>query len=73
VLVLGGSVFDRSGGGNGDSLSSMVVARLGATGNFLAPTFNSSGNGTLFAQYDSVWANKGLGVVGPRVMAVSEY
>jgi hypothetical protein len=73
ILVLGGGVFDRSGGGNGNSLGSVVVARFGASGNFLAPTFNSNGSGTSYEQYDSVWATKALGVVGPRVLAVSEY
>jgi hypothetical protein len=73
ILVLGGGVFDRSGGGNGNSLGSVVVARFGASGNFLAPTFNSNGSGTSNEQYDSVWATKALGVVGPRVLAVSEY
>jgi len=73
ILVLGGGVFDRSGGGNGNSLGSVVVARFGSSGNFLAPTFNSSGSGTSNEQYDSVWATKALGVVGPRVLAVSEY
>ena len=73
ILVLGGGVFDRSGGGNGNSLGSVVVARFGSSGNFLAPTFNSNGSGTSNEQYDSVWATKALGVVGPRVLAVSEY
>jgi hypothetical protein len=73
ILVLGGGVFDRSGGGNGNSLGSVVVARFGSSGNFLAPTFNSNGSGTSNEQYDSVWATKALGVLGPRVIAVSEY
>lgn len=73
ILVLGGGVFDRSGGGNGNSLGSVVVARFGSSGNFLAPTFNSNGSGTSNEQYDSVWANKALGLIGPRVLAVSEY
>src|SRR6185436_16276104 len=46
VLVLGGRVIDRSGGGNGSSLGAFVVARFNSTGDFLAPTFTSSGSGT---------------------------
>ena len=46
VLVLGGGVLDRSGGGNGSSLGAFVVAKFNSTGDFLAPTFTSSGSGT---------------------------
>ena len=49
VLVLGGGVLDRSGGGNGTSLGAFVVAKFNSTGDFLAPTFTSSGSGTVMA------------------------
>lgn len=73
ILVLGGGRFDRSGGGNGGSLGSVFVARFAATGDFLAPIFNSSGSGTSSIQYDSVWASQGLASTGPRVLAVGEF
>jgi hypothetical protein len=73
ILVMGGGNFDRSGGGNGNSLGAVVVAKFGASGNFLAPIFNSSGSGTSSVQYDSDWVRRALGILGPRVMGVSEY
>ena len=53
VLVLGGGVMDRSGGGSGTSLGAFVVAKFGSTGDFLAPSFTSSGSGTSWLQLDS--------------------
>ena len=73
ILVLGGGEFDRSGGGNGNSLGSVFVARFGPSGDFLAPIFNSSGSGNSSIQYDSVWASQGLASTGPRVLAVGEF
>jgi hypothetical protein len=73
ILVLGGGQLLRTGGGNGDSLGAILVARFGNTGNFLAPTFNSSGSGTSAIQYDSEWVRKGLASTGPRVMAIGEF
>jgi Tfp pilus assembly protein PilX len=73
VLVMGTGDLDRSGGGNGGSLGAVVIARFGATGNFLAPTFNSNGSGNSSVQYDSEWVRKALSALGPRVMGVSEY
>jgi hypothetical protein len=73
VLVLGTGQLLRTGGGNGNSLGSAAVASFGATGNFLAPTFNSNGSGNSSIQYDSDWVRKALAATGPRVMGVSEY
>jgi hypothetical protein len=73
ILVLGGGQLLRTGGGNGDSFGALLVARFGNTGNFLAPTFNSSGSGTSAIQYDSEWVRKGLASTGPRVMAIGEF
>lgn len=73
ILVLGDGQLLRDGGGNGNSLGSMAVARFGSTGNFLAPTFNSNGSGTSAVQYDSDWVRRALASSGPRVMGVSEY
>jgi hypothetical protein len=73
ILVLGGGQLVRDGGGNGDTWGAVVVARFGNTGDFLAPTFTSSGSGTSTIQYDSEWVRKGLASTGPRVMATGEF
>jgi autotransporter-associated beta strand protein len=73
ILVLGGGNLVRDGGGNGDSLGAVLVARFGNSGNFLAPTFNSNGSGTSSIQYDSDWVRRGLASTGPRVTAVGEF
>ncbi len=73
VLVLGGGNLVRDGGGNGNSLGGVMVARFGNTGNFLAPLFNSSGSGTSTIQYDSDWVRKALASSGPRVTAIGEF
>ncbi|HJP92987.1 MAG TPA: hypothetical protein VJ875_13595 [Pyrinomonadaceae bacterium] len=73
VLVLGGGVLDRSGGGNGSSLGAFVVARFDSTGDFLAPTFTSSGSGTSWLQLDRNKVNNALRLGGIPVLSVSEY
>ena len=73
VLVLGGGQLIREGGGNGNSLGSLLIARFNNTGDFLAPTFNSNGSGTSSIQYDSAWVRRAMAVPGPRVMAVGEF
>ena len=73
VLVLGGGVLDRSGGGNGSSLGAFVVARFGSTGDFLAPTFTSSGSGTSTLQLDRNRVKTALRLGGIPVLSVSEY
>jgi type II secretory pathway pseudopilin PulG len=73
ILVLGTGQLLRDGGGNGTTLGSIVVARFGSTGDFLAPTFNSNGSGTSDVKFDSDWTRRALMTAGPRVMGVSEY
>jgi hypothetical protein len=73
VLVLGGGVLDRSGGGNGTSLGAFVVARFNSTGDFLAPTFTSSGSGTSTLQLDRDKVKKALRLGGVPVLSVSEF
>ena len=73
VLVLGGGILNRNGGGNGDSWGAVMVARFGNTGDFLNPTFNSNGSGTSTIQYDSDWVRKATATSGPRVMAAGEF
>lgn len=73
VLVLGGGVLDRSGGGNGSSRGAFVVARFNSTGDFLAPTFTSSGSGTSTLQLDRNRVKTALRLGGVPVLSVSEY
>ena len=73
VLVLGGGVLDRSGGGNGTSLGAFVVARFNSSGDFLAPTFTSSGSGTSTLQLDRNKVKTALRLGGIPVLSVSEY
>jgi len=73
ILVLGSGQLIRSGGGNGNSLGSILVARFGNSGDFLAPTFNSNGSGTSTIQYDSAWVRRALASPGPRVVAIGEF
>lgn len=73
ILVLGTGQLIRDGGGNGNSLGSIVVASFGSTGGFLAPTFNTNGGGNSSVSFDSDWTRKALMSAGPRVMGVSEY
>ena len=73
VLVLGGGVLDRSGGGNGTSLGAFVVAKFNSTGDFLAPTFTSSGSGTSWLQLDRNKVKTALRLGGIPVLSVSEY
>ncbi|HVG36050.1 MAG TPA: hypothetical protein VM911_23565 [Pyrinomonadaceae bacterium] len=53
ILVLGAGVVNRSGTGNGTITGGMVVARFGATGGFLAPSFTTGGGGNSTFQYNS--------------------
>jgi hypothetical protein len=73
VLVLGGGVLDRSGGGNGTSLGAFVVARFNGTGDFLDPTFTSSGSGTAWLQLDRNKVKTALRLGGVPVLSVSEF
>ncbi|MBA2340250.1 MAG: hypothetical protein H0V88_07630 [Pyrinomonadaceae bacterium] len=72
ILVLGTGELLRDGGGNGTTLGSIVVAKFGATGDFLASSFNSNGGGTADVKYDSKWVERALSTTAPRVMGVSE-
>jgi hypothetical protein len=73
VLVLGGGVLDRSGGGNGNTYGAVVVSKFGSTGGFLAPTFTSSGSGTSTLQLDRNKVKTALRLGGIPVLSVSEF
>jgi len=73
ILVLGEGRVIRNGGGNGNTLGSILVARFDNTGDFLAPTFDSNGSGTSTIQYDSSWVRRAMASPGPRVVAIGEF
>jgi hypothetical protein len=73
ILVLGAGSLTRSGGGDGTTLGSILVARFGSSGDFLAPTMQANGSGTSKIQYDSAWVRRGLASPGPRVVAIGEF
>jgi hypothetical protein len=62
ILVLGQGVLIRDGGGNGEILGGLTIAKFGRTsGDFMAPTFHTNGGGNSNVQYDSKALSRGLG------------
>jgi hypothetical protein len=73
ILVMGGGTVIKTGGGNRDIFGSVMVARFGATGGFLAPTFNyNDGAGNSNLQYDSSAALDAVLMPGATVLGVVE-
>ncbi|HEX3558559.1 MAG TPA: hypothetical protein VHU19_05120 [Pyrinomonadaceae bacterium] len=83
ILVLGdGGTMTRNGGGNGDILGAIVVAKFARTWPasengqphpFLAPTFDTSGGGASTVQYDSTEVNRAMNALGSRLLGVREF
>ncbi len=62
ILVLGEGVIERDGGGNGEILGGITIAKFDRTsGDFLAPTFTTNGGGNSNVQYDSASVRNALG------------
>jgi len=73
VLVLGTGVVVRDGGGTGDILGAMLIARFNrSSGGFLTPTFNTNGGGNSTIQYDSQSVNRAL-ASGTNVSGIREF
>jgi hypothetical protein len=73
ILVLGEGVLIRNGGGNGDILGGITIAKFGRTsGNFESPTFHTNGGGNSNVQYDSQSVSRGLSS-GTNVSGVREF
>jgi hypothetical protein len=73
ILVLGAGRLLKSGGGNRDVYGSIMVARFGATGNFLEPTFDyNGGGGSSNLQYDSTADLNSVVMAGTKVLGVIE-
>jgi hypothetical protein len=82
ILVLGEGSLDRNGGGNGDILGAIIVAKFartwpasenGQAHPFLAPSYSTSGGGNSTVQYSSSAVNNAMNSMGSRVLGVSEY
>jgi hypothetical protein len=73
ILVLGAGRLLKSGGGNRDVYGSIMVARFGATGNFLEPTFDyNGGGGSSNLQYDSTADLNSIVMAGTKVLGIVE-
>ena len=73
ILVLGAGRVFRDGGGNGEILGAILIARFDrSAGGFLAPTFNTNGGGNSNVQYDSQSINRALNS-GTNVSGVREF
>lgn len=82
ILVLGEGVFQRNGGGDGDTFGAIVVAKFDRTWPeeendeehpFLSPTYNMNGGGNSTTGYDSAQVKNALEVLGVRTVGLREY
>ena len=82
ILVIGEGTINRDGGGNGNVLGSLYVARFarswpssenGLPHPFLAPVFHTDGGGTANLEYDSDWVQKAKDALGDIVRDIREY
>ncbi len=82
ILVLGEGEMTRNGGGNGDILGAIVVAKFDRTWPaedndeehpFLAPSFQTNGGGNSTVQYNSTSVNDAMSTMGSRILGVHEY
>jgi hypothetical protein len=73
ILVLGDGVLIRDGGGNGEILGGIQIAKFGRTsGDFQSPTFHTNGGGNSNVQYDSQSLTRGF-ASGTNVSGVREF
>ena len=77
IMVLGTGEVYRSGGGNGNILGAMFVAKFPASGadtdQFSAPVFDTSGGGNATTQYCTDAIDKAKSVGGHSIKGVREY
>jgi len=82
ILVLGEGTVNRDGGGNGNILGSIYIAKFarswpssenGQPHPFLTPVFHTDGGGTAELRYDSNWVNVAKETLGDIVRDVREY
>ncbi len=82
ILVLGEGSLQRNGGGNGDILGAILVAKFDRTWPaeenddphpFLAPSFDTNGGGNSTVAFDSVRLDRALSAAGVRLMGIREH
>ncbi len=82
ILVIGEGTINRNGGGNGNILGTIYVAKFarswpasenGQPHPFLAPSFHTNGGGNADLRYDSDWVQKAKNTLGDIVRDVREY
>ena len=82
ILVLGEGSLSRDGGGNGEILGAIVIAKFARIWPveendeehpFLAPSYVTNGAGTSDVQFDSFELDRALTVAGLRTMCIREY
>ncbi len=82
ILVLGEGSINRNGGGNGNILGSIYVAKFarswpasenGQPHPFLAPSFHTNGGGNADLRYDSYWVQQAKDALGDIVRDVREF
>ncbi len=82
ILVLGEGYLERDGGGSGNILGAIVVAKFDRTwpveenGDphpFLAPSYVTNGAGNSDVRYDSFQLDRALSVAGLRTMGIREH
>jgi len=77
IMVLGTGEVYRSGGGNGNILGAMFVAKFPTSGadtdQFSAPVFDTSGGGNATIQYCTDAVDKAKSVGGHAIKGVREY
>jgi hypothetical protein len=73
ILILGAGRVIKQGGGNRDIFGSMMLARFGATGDFLEPTFDyMGGGGNSNLQFDSSSTRESVVLAGTKVLGMIE-
>jgi len=73
ILVMGTGKLLKTGGGNRDVYGSIMIARFGATGGFLEPTFEYLGGaGSSNLQYDSRAVLAAAVMPGATVLGIAE-
>jgi hypothetical protein len=82
ILVLGEGTVNRNGGGNGNILGSIYVAKFarswpasenGQSHPFQPPIFNTNGGGNSDLRYDSNWVQQAKDALGDIVRDIREY
>jgi hypothetical protein len=73
IMVMGEGKLLKTGGGNRDIFGSIMIARFGATGGFLEPTFEYLGGaGSSNLQYDSKAVAEAILMPGVTVLGMVE-